>query len=279
MRIGVTGIRGRVGSVLVGRGLLPITGDIGDEEVMARQCRDMDVIINCAAFTNVDAAETKDDIEREKVIYVNTKGPGILRCAFDGLLIHLSTAYVFDGKDGPYAEDAVPDPINFYGMTKLGGEAAAAMRQPTIVVRTLDLYGSGPKSDFVRRTRDALYLGQPVALPTGLYGSPTYVPHLCQALVWLAQGWSGTVVDNWVLNVVGDGNMSRYAWGRKVAETFGFDKTLVVPSDKEWGVAARPLRGGLLVDKARRLGVPIYSPDEGLAALLKADGGDNGGKA
>lgn len=275
MKMGVTGASGRVGSVLVERGCTAIIGDVADERAMASQCADLDVIFNCAAWTDVDAAETKDDADRERVIRSNTKGPGVLRCAFGGFLIHLSTSYVFDGKDGPYDEDGVPNPVNFYGMSKLGGEAAASVRQPTLVVRTLELYGDGPKEDFVRRTRDALYLGRQVELPTHLYGSPTYVPHLVEALLWLAQDWPvkwNTLAPKPILNIVGDGNMSRYAWGRKVADAFGFDKALVVPSDKEWGTVARPLRGGLVVDKARHLGVPIYSPDDGLAALRKADG-------
>jgi dTDP-4-dehydrorhamnose reductase len=278
MKVGVTGGKGRLGSALVDRGCQAIKGNIASERAMTGTCPDFDVIINTAAWTDVDGAETEDEDEREKVIQANTKGPGVLRCSFGGLLIHVSTSYVFDGKDGPYDEDATPDPLNFYGISKLGGEAAACIRQPTLIVRTTDLYAQGPKSDFVRRTRDALALGQQVALPVNLMGSPTYIPHLAEALLWLASEFGQAMWDelapNPILNIVGDGNMSRYAWGRKVAEAFDYDTALIVPSDERWGKAARPLRGGLLVDKARKLGVPIFTPDEGLAALRKADGSD-----
>jgi dTDP-4-dehydrorhamnose reductase len=278
MKIGVTGPKSRVAVELMGRGCQPIFGDIADERAMEVACASFDAIINCAAWTDVDGAESDDEATREKVIRSNTKGPGILRCSFGGFLVHLSTSYVFDGQDGPYDEEATPNPLNFYGISKLGGEAAAGVRQPTLVVRVMDLYGvQKAKPDFVRRTLDSLHLGLQVPLPTNLMGSPTYVPHLADALLWLVKDWPvkwNGLAPNPILNIVGDGNLSRYAWGRKVAEAFGYNKALIVPSDEKWGKASRPLRGGLLVDKARRLGVPIHTPDEGLAALRKADGSD-----
>jgi dTDP-4-dehydrorhamnose reductase len=229
-------------------------------------------IINAAAYTDVDGAEDPDN--RDKAVLVNTRGPGNLRLAFAGWLIHLSTGYVFSGYNGPYGEDEVPSPLNFYGMTKLGGEAAAAIRTPTLVVRTLDLYGPGTKTDFVRRVRDRLELGLQVEAPTNQYVTPTYTPHLAEALLWLAGKASLLDVANQpldpILNVCGDATMSRFTWCQTIAKFFGFDPALVVADDKPWGIAVRPLRGGLLVDRARNLGVPIYSPQEGLASLQES---------
>lgn len=184
MKIGVTGPKSRVAVELMGRGCLPVFGDIADERAMEVACASFDAIINCAAWTDVDGAESDDEATREKVIRSNTKGPGILRCSFGGFLVHLSTSYVFDGQDGPYDEEATPNPLNFYGISKLGGEASAGVRQPTLVVRVMDLYGvQKAKPDFVRRTLDSLHLGLQVPLPTNLMGSPTYVPHLADALL------------------------------------------------------------------------------------------------
>lgn len=230
----------------------------------------LDAIVNAGAYTDVDGCEEREN--RDRAVLVNTRGPGNLRRAFAGLLIQISTGYVFDGKEGPYQEDAVPAPVNFYGMTKLGGEAAALVRQPTLVVRVLDLYGPGPLADFVRRTRDRLELGIKVEVPTSQFVTPTYIPHLVEAILWLCRTFSGRLdLSLRHLHVAGDATISRFAWCQTIAEAFGADPSLVSPTDKPWGTALRPLRGGLLVDRARAMGVPIYGPQEGLRALWEAE--------
>lgn len=273
LKVGVAGARGRLGAALVALGGEPLTVDItAPPEVLEPGLAGLDVIVNAAAYTDVDGAEQTEN--RDKAVLVNTRGPGNLRRAFSGLLLHLSTGYVFPGYNGPYGEEDIPSPLNFYGMTKLGGEAAAAIRMPTLIVRTLDLYGPGERTDFVRRVRDRLELGIQVEAPTNQFVSPTYTPHLAEALLWLAEYFSdpdisdGTLLE--ILNVVGDSTMSRFAWCQTIAKFFGFDPALVVANEKPWGLAVRPLRGGLLVDRARNLGVPIFSPQEGLAALQEA---------
>lgn len=272
MRIGITGPRGRLGLALVQAGCEAIPADItlAPGPLTEALPVGLDAIINAAGFTDVDGCEDREN--REKAILANTRGPGNLRRAFSGLLVHISTGYVFDGKEGPYHEDAVPSPLNFYGMTKLGGEAAALLRQPTLVVRTLDLYGPGPKPDFVRRTRDQLELGMPVEIPTNQFVTPTYIPHLVEALLWLCEAFCGKLeVSPRHLHVAGDATISRFAWCQTIAEAFGANPALVTATDKAWGSATRPLRGGLLTDRAKVMGAPIYGPQEGLRALREAD--------
>lgn len=272
MRIGVTGPRGRLGGALVQAGCEAISLDITQppEALTGAIPAGLDAIVNAAAYTDVDGCEDREN--RERAVLVNTRGPGNLRRAFSGLFIHISTGYVFDGREGPYHEEAVPAPINFYGMTKLGGEAAAMVRQPTLVVRVLDLYGPGPRPDFVRRTRDRLELGLPVEVPTSQFVTPTYIPHLVEAILWLCGTFSGRLeLSPKHLHVAGDATISRFAWCQTIAEAFGADPNLVRPTDKPWGTAVRPLRGGLLVDRAKAMGVPIYGPQEGLKALREAD--------
>jgi dTDP-4-dehydrorhamnose reductase len=222
------------------------------------------MIINCAAYTAVDQAEEDFD----DAIRVNTRGPGTLRTEFDGFFIHISTGYVFDGKSGPYDEEATPNPINNYGWSKLGGEAAALARQPSLIIRTLDIFGAEIKTDFVRQIRDMLELAQPYQLPTNLYGSPTYAPHLAEGVLAAV-----SKAETGVLNITGDMVVSRYTWGRMIAEAFGFDPELIEPTDEIKGKAPRPLRGGLLVEKAKNLGLPIFSPEDGLKLL--AEKGDD----
>lgn len=97
--------------------------DITDRDAVAKAITpETDVIINCAAYTDVNAAET----DHEAAEKVNVLGPKVLAeaaAAADALLIHISTDYVFDGKANvPYTEEQTPDPVNYYGRTKLLAE-------------------------------------------------------------------------------------------------------------------------------------------------------------
>lgn len=102
-----------------------------------------DVIVNCAAFTNVDLCET----ERELSWKINVDGVKNLIIAArinNARVIHFSTDYVFDGKNGPYSEEDVPNPISFYGREKLASENALKTSDVNhTIIRTLVLYGTG----------------------------------------------------------------------------------------------------------------------------------------
>ena len=265
MTIGVTGFRGRLGSWLIKQGCIPIDCEIAKSSSIQKALEECepDVLINCAAYTKVDEAEDEENLD--KLIETNLWGPARLRQNFRGLLIQISTGHVFDGENPLkyYEDDEPPNPVNRYGMSKLGGEAAAQMRQPTLVVRVNDLYGTGPRSDFVRYTRDILEMGQETQFSTRLYGTPTYIPHLSEALLEAAnRGLTGT------LHIVSDTKLlNRYQWAKMIAAEFGLDPELIKPTSKVGGKAPRPLRAGLSVEKAKQLGLPLYSPLEGLAAL------------
>lgn len=262
MTIAVAGYRGRLGSWLIkNHNCLPLACDITNPDQVKKAVEELspNVIVNCAAVTAVDACE--EEIIREQAMKVNSRGPGILRTSFAGLFVQLSTGFVFDGKSGPYREDAYREPVNWYGWTKFGGEIAAQMREPTLIVRLLDLYGVGPRHDFVRAVRDHLEFGREMDLPDDLYKTPTYIPHLAEGLMAaIDQGISGT------LHVAGSKTMSTLSWGRMIAEHFDHDPALIVPGPVK-GAAPRPMNGGLNVSMARSLDIPIYSPQEGLIAL------------
>ena len=265
MKIGIVGSNGRLGSwLLSAAGCERLRCDITKPDQIAEAVEEVqpDVIINCAAWTAVDAAEEKKNYD--KVMGVNLRGPANLRQAFDGLLVHLSTGFVFNGIDGPNKEDDTLEPVNVYGWSKFGGEAAAQMREPTLVVRLLDLFGPNTidRPDFVRAIRDVLELEVDKPLPDNLYGTPTYIPHLSDALLEaIGREMTG------VIHIAGDLTLSRFEWGRRIAETFDHDPNLIKPTSEIAGVAPRPLKGGLNVDKAKGLDLPIYSPIDGLAAL------------
>lgn len=261
----VTGAKGRLGSCLIRLGCSPLDCDIRFESSVSRAVREAQpgAIINCAAYTGVDDAE--DPSNQEHAIAVNMRGAGFLRSQFRGYMIHVSTGYVFDGTEGPYAEDAEPKPVNFYGMTKLGGEAAMAiLPSNSLIVRTLDLFGPGKSTDFVKQVVEMLQSGKSMALPTNLYGTPTYIPDLAEAILdCVARGLTGTI------HLGGTLNMSRHEWGRMIADAFGFSTDMVRKTTRIKGAAPRPANASLDVSKALELGIPLRSPRDGLADLIR----------
>jgi dTDP-4-dehydrorhamnose reductase len=145
------------------------------------------VVINAAAYTAVDRAET----ERDRAFALNAEAPAALAraCADEGaVLIHISTDYVFDGASRrPWREDDATGPINVYGASKLAGEQAIERALPQhLIVRTAWVFGAHG-ANFVRtvlrlaRERGALRI---VADQTG---SPTWAGHLAEALIHLAR--------------------------------------------------------------------------------------------
>ena len=262
MQIAVTGPNGRLGSALVKKGCIPLDFNICDEKACEKELGRIkpDALINCAAWTDVDGAEDKDNLA--EVLNTNLRGPGILRTNHSGLLIQISTGFVFGEGDGPFAEDDEPLPISWYGWSKWGGEKAAQIRMPTLVVRTLDLFGPETPIDFVRQVRDIVEFNIEMELPDTLFGTPTYIPHLAEALlIAVERELTGTI------HIAGDLTLSRYDWGRMIAEYFEADPDLIKPTKKIKGKAPRPLRGGLKVDKAVNMGLPIYSPLDGLRGI------------
>jgi dTDP-4-dehydrorhamnose reductase len=145
-----------------------------------------DVLINCAAWTHVDGAESNaDDAYR-----VNALGPRVLAtaCALrDVLLVHISTDYVFDGAaSSPIDEWQVPGPRSVYGASKLAGEnEIRALARRHQVVRTSWLYGR-PGPNFVLTMLRAAGEDRPLRVVSDQIGSPTWTGHLAPALLRLA---------------------------------------------------------------------------------------------
>lgn len=146
--------------------------------------RDPDIIVNAAAFTAVDAAES----QYEKARQVNASGPEALAgwCAQNRrYLIYISTDYVFDGTKGsPYTPGDTPHPINRYGETKLAGEQAVLATAPdhAVVVRTSWLFGPGGKN-FVPFVLDAARQRKPIKVVNDQWGTPTWTGNLCRMLL------------------------------------------------------------------------------------------------
>jgi len=145
-----------------------------------------ELVINCAAFTQVDVCET----EPERAYAINGEGVGNVAAAAGragARLLHVSTDYVFDGAGRePYREDAPVAPMSVYGRSKLEGETRALEHPDALVVRTSWLFGPGGPN-FVRTMIRLMNEGRlPLRVVDDQRGCPTYTPFLAQALLDLA---------------------------------------------------------------------------------------------
>lgn len=145
-----------------------------------------EVVVNCAAYTKVDAAET----DRERAFAVN--GEGVANAAAlaeraGARLVQVSTDYVFDGEArAPYREDAPTAPLSVYGASKLEGERRALAHERSLVVRTSWLFGPGGHN-FVATMVGLIEAGRlPLRVVTDQVGCPTSTPSLARALLDLA---------------------------------------------------------------------------------------------
>ena len=152
------------------------------------------LVVNCAAFTRVDACET----EETRAFAVN--GEAVAHAAAVAAragapLVHVSTDYVFDGTARtPYREDAPTAPLSVYGRSKLAGEAHALAYDRGLVVRTSWLFGPGG-ANFVATMVDLIEAGRvPLRVVRDQEGCPTYAPFLARALLDLAQAGVAGVV-------------------------------------------------------------------------------------
>ena len=276
-RIVISGAAGLVGRVLAGqarsqgRDVVTLTSaqwDITDAAAARRHIAAGDVVVNCAALTNVDVAEA----EPERAHAVNTVGAeNIARaCAQAGAsLIHLSTDYVFSGNAGrPYDIDDETGPLSVYGRTKLAGEQAVLAALPEAhVVRTAWVFEGGDGSDFAAVMRRAATGPGEVEVVADQIGSPTYVGDLCAALLQIADGG----VRGPVLHAANAGPASRFDQAQAVFAELGADPDRVRPigSDRHPRPAPRPSYSALSAAKSADAGLtPLRPWREALAEAL-----------
>jgi len=208
-----------------------------------------ELLINCAAMANVDACESQPGMAQQ----INADMPGNLAalCKEKGIqLTHISTDAVFDGKMGDYTEEDHPNPLSVYARTKLDGELAVAAQYPGAIIARVNFYGfslSGKRS-LAEFFLNNLKNNSQVNGFVDVMFSPLYVTNLVDTLVrMIEKGLTG------LYHVVSPESLSKYAFGVKIAERFGFNKTLIQPRSVTEGglLAARSPRLTLNIDKLR----------------------------
>jgi dTDP-4-dehydrorhamnose reductase len=268
VQIIVTGAEGQVGRLLVaqaprhGYQVLALTRrelDITDPAAARRHIGAGDLVINCAAFTNVDAAEG----EPETAHAVNAVGPGNLAraCAAAGArLVHISTDYVFSGDlNRPYEISDECGPLGVYGRSKLEGELAVHAELPEAqVVRTSWVYTGGAGNDFVAAMRRLAATDRTVDMVADQTGSPTYAQDLVGALLQIAADG----IKAPVLHAANAGAASRFDQAQAVFSLLGADPARVRPvsTDAVPRPARRPVFSALGMAESARAGLTPLRP-------------------
>ncbi len=229
-----------------------------------------DSIIHTAAMTNVDACEA----ERAKCYALNVQSVKNLVDVCqrrDIQLIHLSTDFIFDGEDGPYTEEAEPNPLSYYGETKL--ESELILKNSSChwaILRTIIVYGivnDMSRSNIVLWAKGALEKGEPINVVNDQWRMPTLAEDLAACcLLAVKKNASG------VFNVSGKDLMSILEIVERVADHYRLNKSLIkaISAESLNQAAKRPKKTGFILDKAIvELGYSPHSFEEGMAFMDK----------
>lgn len=228
-----------------------------------------DVVLNCAAWTQVDAAESQPDA----AFAANSLGPlhlaeGCAACA--AALVQFSTNEVFAGVPGVvYYEYDQPAPRSVYARSKLGGEVAAARRLDRLyIVRVAWLYGPGG-NHFPAKMVAAADRHQSLRVVNDEIGNPTYAPDVAAALAAMLE-----TQRYGVYHLVNSGQTSRYAWAKAVLEATGRGHVPLAPIGLDaWPRPVPPPRHAVLANQtAAALGIELRPWEDALAEALRVEG-------
>ena len=271
MRVLVIGCNGQLGSALMpvlarNRSLAVLGIDYPDIDIADPHSIDLvfggfdpDFVINCAAYTAVDDAETNEDM----AMRINGLGPRYLadECRKSGTwMVHVSTDYVFDGSaTSPYAEDETPSPASAYGRTKLAGDQAVQELLPAshYLIRTAWLYGL-QGSNFVKTMLRLEKERDTVSVVTDQVGQPTYAADLATQI--------GLLLDRHpapgTYHGTNSGEVSWFEFTREIFRLAGADPDRVLPTTSAEFVrpAPRPAYSVLGHDRWMQEGLPEMRP-------------------
>jgi dTDP-4-dehydrorhamnose reductase len=227
-----------------------------------------DVIINAAAMTQVDQCEEqKEECWKQNVGSVTNL---VNTCSRHNIhLVHVSTDFIFSGKEGPLDESAVPEPVNYYGESKLEGDRVILdSNLSAAIIRTVLVYGvtsDMSRSNIVLWVKKSLEDKKPIKVVNDQFRTPTLAEDLAMGCYLAAQKKA-----TGIYHISGYEMMTPYDIALKTADFFKLDKTLITPVTDFIQPAKRPLKTGFIIEKARReLGYEPHSFEEGLKVVEK----------
>jgi dTDP-4-dehydrorhamnose reductase len=253
---------GNAGHDVVGFGRAEL--DVTDPAALAKklELERPDVVINCAAWTDVDGAEDAE----EAAFAVNGTGAGNVAAAAAAVgasVVYISSDYVFDGAKGaPYVESDQPAPLSAYGRTKLAGEeATVAANKRHFVVRSAWLFGIGGPN-FVETMLRLAGSGNEVLVVRDQVGSPTYTWHLAYGIVRLIEG-----IEFGIHHMAAAGQCSWYEFAREIFEQAKVECKVLSITTEEFGrPAPRPPFSALTSQREHAIRLPSWQ--DGLAGYL-----------
>ncbi len=253
----------------------PLSLDITNKDAVHNILKSFkpDIVVNCAAFTNVDKSETEKSLVRD----VNVKGiENIIKSLpLKSKIIHISTDYVFNGQSGDYKEDDMKSPVNYYGKTKLESEnVLIGSNCNYLIIRPNVLYSGDntpfstsldsfkPAQHFLSWLISALSNDKKVKVVNDQISNPVYVPDLVDIII------TSILVDyTGICHYGSEDIISRYDFAIKACNIFGLDSSKISPinSGELKQVALRPKKTSLNCQKIERdLNIELYTTDYSL---------------
>ncbi|MFA7472451.1 MAG: NAD(P)-dependent oxidoreductase [Spirosomataceae bacterium] len=229
-----------------------------------------EVVIHTAAMTNVDQCEAeKEACWKQNVTAVENL---VKACeSNDTFLLHLSTDFIFDGKAGPYKEEDEPNPISFYGWSKLAAEKAVTSSSIRwAIARTVLVYGIAhdmSRSNIVLWVKKSLEDHKTIQVVDDQWRTPTLAEDLALGCILIAEKES-----QGIFNISGEDLLTPYEMALRTADYFGLNKELIKRADSTTFTqpARRPPRTGFILDKAKNtLGYAPRTFSEGIEILAQ----------
>jgi len=231
-----------------------------------------DIVIHTAALSDVDQCE--EDRNLAEKININGTKNVVEACKKKKIkLIFISTDFVFNGEKGDYSEIDIPNPVNYYGKTKLNAEKLIIDSGiEHIIVRTSVLYGYNNRDDrlnFFKWVYKNLENGTKINVATDQINSPTLIDDIAKALIILSKKEKGRNNERGIFNIAGSEAISRFDFAVKIAIFFGFNKKLIRPvkSNELGQKALRPHNSSLNISKINNLGINMSNINEGLKII------------
>jgi dTDP-4-dehydrorhamnose reductase len=278
VRILVTGAQGQLGSTIAGAyaaraeiiGLTRHQLDVGDSAAVERVVTSHrpDVVINCAAFNEVDGAEDHP-IDAIQINALAVRALATAANACGACLVHYGTDFVFDGRQGdrPYDETDPPSPMSVYGASKLLGEWFAADVPRCYVLRVESLFGGTRRPSTIDRIVGAIRAGKPARVFVDRTVTPSFVEDVSEAT------WRLLEIDAapGVYHCVNTGVTTWFDLAREIARVLNMDAELVPTRVAEVALRAkRPQYAALSNEKLRRAGVDMPAWQDAIRRYLGA---------
>lgn len=223
-----------------------------------------DSIIHLAAMTNVDLCETQKDLAT-KINTLATKILGNEAAKVQAFFVYVSTDYVFDGIQGMKKENDLPNPLGFYGKSKLDGELALNdLASSWCIARTSTPFGIHKiKKSFPLWVKENLESKKEIVVLTDQFTSPTYVPNLSKMLIEIA-----TRQIAGIIHTAGATRISRFQLAEMIADKLNLNKTLLKPTklDEMSWKAPRPIDSSLDVSLANEI---LYEKPQSIQKSLE----------